>query len=278
MQIVRSHALATAAGDVTVAAPAATSGSSLLGSMSCTTSEKPAFARLCAIGPPILPSPMNPTLPGIAFPPRLLSRLSLLHRRPQIAARLIGPHQQRGDDVVDLRRADGTAILAANAGMDHVNMPEFPRRTALFERDAIVLAERESHAGQITAFDEIAPAAAVSRHLVHVREFLAQIAVAGLRGAAFVLRTDGADEIGIDDDDVRFDRQNPKSRHDQIVGHLAVRHVGRPVVTREPDPGETQLGTGFAAGPPAGGYSRGAAGDVRPLVLLDPGAAAIGVP
>src|SRR4029077_9326597 len=69
MQMVRSHALATAAGDVTVAAPSATSGGSFFGSISCTTSEKPAFARLSAIGPPILPSPMNPTLPGIVSPP-----------------------------------------------------------------------------------------------------------------------------------------------------------------------------------------------------------------
>src|SRR3954468_14229208 len=65
MQIVRSQAPATAAGEVSIAAPAATSGSSFFASMSCTTSEKPAFARLSAIGPPILPSPMNPTLPGI---------------------------------------------------------------------------------------------------------------------------------------------------------------------------------------------------------------------
>src|SRR3981189_32267 len=69
MQIGRAQASATADGDVSIAAPWATSGSSFFGSISCTTSEKPAFARLSAIGPPILPSPMTPTLPGIALPP-----------------------------------------------------------------------------------------------------------------------------------------------------------------------------------------------------------------
>src|ERR1051325_6129444 len=63
MQIVRSVAPATAAGEVSTAAPSATSRSSFFVSMSCTTSEKPAFSRLRAIGPPILPSPMNPTFP-----------------------------------------------------------------------------------------------------------------------------------------------------------------------------------------------------------------------
>src|SRR5690349_2736648 len=37
--------------------------------MSCTTSSNPAFTRLSAIGPPILPSPINPTLPAISFLP-----------------------------------------------------------------------------------------------------------------------------------------------------------------------------------------------------------------
>src|SRR5207248_7843888 len=98
----------------------------------------------------------------------------------------------------------------ANAGMDHINMPEFPRRAALFEGNAIVPAEREPDAGQIAALGEIAPTAAVPRYLVHVRKIVAQVAIAGLRGAALVLRADGGDQIRIDDDDIGFDRQGPE--------------------------------------------------------------------
>src|SRR4051795_3119392 len=67
MQIVRWHRAATASGEASTLAPAATSGSSWAGLMSCTTSSNPAFTRLSAIGPPILPSPINPTLPAIGF-------------------------------------------------------------------------------------------------------------------------------------------------------------------------------------------------------------------
>src|SRR5580698_7078027 len=38
----------------------------LAGSMSCTTSGTSALMRLRAIGPPMAPSPMNPTLPAIS--------------------------------------------------------------------------------------------------------------------------------------------------------------------------------------------------------------------
>ena len=69
MQIVRWHLAATASGEVSTVAPAATSGSSRAELISCTTSSNPAFTRLRAIGPPILPSPTNPTLPAIAFLP-----------------------------------------------------------------------------------------------------------------------------------------------------------------------------------------------------------------
>jgi hypothetical protein len=69
MQIVRWHLAATASGEVSTVAPAATSGSSRAELISCTTSSNPAFTRLSAIGPPILPSPTNPTLPAIAFLP-----------------------------------------------------------------------------------------------------------------------------------------------------------------------------------------------------------------
>src|SRR3954454_22057966 len=81
MQIVRWHLAATASGEASTLAPAATSGSSRAGLMSCTTSSNPAFTRLSAIGPPILPSPINPTLPTIGFLPvyrddRSISRLT----------------------------------------------------------------------------------------------------------------------------------------------------------------------------------------------------------
>src|SRR5207302_8275900 len=99
-------------------------------------------------------------------------------------------------------------------------------------------------------------------------------AIAGLRRAALVLRTDRADEIGIDDDDVGFDGQGPESGHDQIMRHLAVRPVGRPVVARQPDPGMRYQRAGLAAGRRAGRDFRRAAWDVGPLVLLDPDAAA----
>src|SRR6266566_1094007 len=162
MQIVRSEAAATAAGEVSTAAPSAISGSSFLGSMSCTTKAKPTFNRLCAIGPPMLPRPMNPTLPGMASSLSVVTvdfsdprrpcpghRPGRLLRRPsQIAARFVLPHEQRGDDVIDLSRADGPTVLAADTGVHHVDMPEFPRETALFESHAIVPSEREGHAGQ----------------------------------------------------------------------------------------------------------------------------------
>src|SRR4030095_5776155 len=35
------------------------------GSTSCTTSEKPCLTRFCAIGPPIAPRPMKPTVPDM---------------------------------------------------------------------------------------------------------------------------------------------------------------------------------------------------------------------
>src|SRR5215217_480706 len=81
MQIVRWHRAATASGEASTLAPAATSGSSRAGLMSCTTSSNPALTRLSDIGPPILPSPINPTLPAIGSLPangddRSISRLT----------------------------------------------------------------------------------------------------------------------------------------------------------------------------------------------------------
>src|SRR5216684_3816339 len=60
-----------AAGECSTAAPAVTSGSSFARSRSWTTSENPWLTRLRAIGPPMLPRPMNPTLPGMRHPPSM---------------------------------------------------------------------------------------------------------------------------------------------------------------------------------------------------------------
>src|SRR5947199_49050 len=67
MQIVRWHLAATASAEASTVAPAATSGATLAGLMSCTTSSNPALTRLSAIGPPILPSPIKPTVSVIGF-------------------------------------------------------------------------------------------------------------------------------------------------------------------------------------------------------------------
>ena len=69
MTMVRSTAAATASAESATSAPLAFSGAVLAVSMSCTTSWKPAFARLRAIGPPMAPSPMNPIFPAISFSP-----------------------------------------------------------------------------------------------------------------------------------------------------------------------------------------------------------------
>src|ERR1700730_16681842 len=67
MQIVRWHLAATASAEASTDAPTATSGATLAGLMSYTTSSNPALTRLSAIGPPILPSPIKPTVPVIGF-------------------------------------------------------------------------------------------------------------------------------------------------------------------------------------------------------------------
>ena len=66
MQMERVVAAATAWADSATVAPWLRSGSTLAGSMSWTTREKPRLARFVAIGPPMFPSPMNPTAPAIA--------------------------------------------------------------------------------------------------------------------------------------------------------------------------------------------------------------------
>src|SRR5918999_2018808 len=65
MRMVRSTGAATASALPASSAPWARTAAVLLWSMSWTTSLWPAFARLSAIGPPMAPSPMNPTLPAM---------------------------------------------------------------------------------------------------------------------------------------------------------------------------------------------------------------------
>src|SRR5712692_3436009 len=84
--IVRSVAAATSSGDPATLAPRSRSGSTLSRATSCTTSENPFLARFNAMGPPMLPSPMNPTAPGIA---NLLGggrALALLERGDHVAS------------------------------------------------------------------------------------------------------------------------------------------------------------------------------------------------
>src|ERR1700694_5696922 len=64
--IVRSVAAATSSGEPTTRAPRSRSGSLLSGATSWTTRANPFLARFNAMGPPMLPSPMNPTAPAIA--------------------------------------------------------------------------------------------------------------------------------------------------------------------------------------------------------------------
>ena len=67
MTIVRSVPAATCSGESTTLAPRSRSRPTLAGSMSWTTSAKPRWTTLSAIGRPMLPSPMNPTGPAMSF-------------------------------------------------------------------------------------------------------------------------------------------------------------------------------------------------------------------
>src|SRR5712691_11566915 len=67
MQMVRSTLAATPSAESPTVAPRVRQMSAFAGSMSCTTSEKPCLTRFSAIGPPMFPSPMNPTVPAIAI-------------------------------------------------------------------------------------------------------------------------------------------------------------------------------------------------------------------
>src|SRR5215813_1553956 len=89
MQMVRSTAAATLSADSTMVAPRARHSPVLTGSMSCATSAKPCLTRLAAMGPPMAPSPMNPTVPDMAItPPWLKATVSARRCRScQIARR-----------------------------------------------------------------------------------------------------------------------------------------------------------------------------------------------
>jgi hypothetical protein len=114
----------------------------------------------------------------------------------------------RTEGQIDIRRLDRALVFAANAGVDHVRVAAEPSRATLFQGPAIAGAEREFLRAQIAGFDKIASGTSPSRHLVHVGEVLAQIAVVGLRIAAFVLTAGGGtDEIRIDDNGIGVDHQ-----------------------------------------------------------------------
>ena len=69
MVTITSHCPATSAGDAAARAPAATSASTGPRLRLCTTRGNPALSRFSAIGFPIKPSPMNPTV-VFTRPPR----------------------------------------------------------------------------------------------------------------------------------------------------------------------------------------------------------------
>ena len=149
--------------------------------------------------------------------------MRLLRRRAQIAARFVGGDTQGTEDIVDVGRFDRAPIVAANARVDDIHPTDTPARPALFDREALARANRELHRRQIPIVEKIAPPATFSRHLVHVGEIRAQIAVSGLDGTVSVLMTNDADIIRIENHDIGFDCQRSEVGHDQIVGNSAIR-------------------------------------------------------
>src|SRR5499427_5161864 len=75
----------SAAPAATVTPPSLAAASRAAPLVSCTTSRTPAFARLLAMGRPMVPSPMNPTVSFMRTPPESVSR-----RAPSAAERLAG--------------------------------------------------------------------------------------------------------------------------------------------------------------------------------------------
>jgi hypothetical protein len=82
--------------------------------------------------------------------------------------------------------------------------------------------------------------------LVHVREVLAQIAVAGFDKTPAVLMSDSADISRVEDQDIGFDLQIPVIGHDQIMGDSAIRYLNRWIPLRHPDRRRIERGAGLA--------------------------------
>src|SRR6266446_3730147 len=148
------------------------------------------------------------------------ARFELLGGGSEVAGRSVWPNLQRAEDGGDIRRLDRSPILAADACMDQVNITAAPVRAALFDRQAIVGTNGKFHGAEVAAPDEIAPSVALSRHLVHVREVLAQIGIAGVDIAVLPLMTDRADIIRIEYQDIGLDCQNSKVIEDQVMRNI----------------------------------------------------------
>src|SRR5215469_13841913 len=80
-----TRAATSAAPAAAVTPPSLVAASRAAALVSCTTSRTPAFARLLAMGRPMVPSPMNPTVSFMRTPPESVSR-----RAPSAAERLAG--------------------------------------------------------------------------------------------------------------------------------------------------------------------------------------------
>src|SRR3954468_11208795 len=80
MQIVRRHSAAAADGVFTTRAPAAASGATRSGLMSWTITSNPALTRFNAIGPPMAPTPTNPTFPVMTISPCVRTLRGIVNR------------------------------------------------------------------------------------------------------------------------------------------------------------------------------------------------------
>src|SRR5580704_14720308 len=126
--------------------------------------------------------------------------------------------------------------------MNHPDMASAPLRPALFHSPAIVRADGKLHCTEIASFAEVTPAATFLRHLVHVGEVLAQIAVTGFDKTGAMLEPDAADISRVERHDIGFDFRGPDIGHDQIMGDFAVRDLD----------GDAPCGVPSAAGPNEG--------------------------
>src|SRR5580692_6129199 len=130
---------------------------------------------------------------GMRRRPPLRSYRSSLWRKLQIADRFILANLQGTEYAIEVRRFCRVSIRAAEARMNHPDMASAPLRPALFHSPAIVRADGKLHCTEIASFAEVTPAATFLRHLVHVGEVLAQIAVTGFDKTGAMLEPDAAD-------------------------------------------------------------------------------------